>query len=183
MKIIFYSLLLLISFIGYRYFNSSAAGLKAGKAAPDFSLADETGTIRNLKDYAGSWLVLYFYPKDDTPGCTKEACHFRDNISKLKQLYAQVLGISVDDSQSHAAFSQKYTLSFPLLADKDGVVAKQYHALLDLGVTKVAKRYTYLINPEGVIAKIYLSVNPATHSQEIVDDLSKLQKMPALTND
>jgi thioredoxin-dependent peroxiredoxin len=176
LKIIFYLAVLVIAFIGYRYFTSNIAGIEAGKPAPDFNLPDEKGEIKSLKSYAGKWIVLYFYPKDDTPGCTKEACNFRDDLHQLEKLGAQVIGVSVDDSQSHAEFSKKYSLPFPLLADKDGKVASQYGALANMGPIKIAKRYTYLINPSGIIAKTYLNVDASKHSQEIIEDLTILQQ-------
>ncbi|MDX1915670.1 MAG: peroxiredoxin [Methylophilus sp.] len=177
LKIIFYSLVLVLAFMGYRYFNSNTSGLKPDAMAPDFQLPDANGEIKSLKHYAGKWVVLYFYPKDDTPGCTKEACHFRDDLHQLDKLGAQVIGVSVDDTQSHAEFSKKYNLPFPLLADKNGKVAAQYGALADMGTVKIAKRYTYLIDPAGKIAKTYLNVDTSKHSQEIINDLTQLQKV------
>jgi thioredoxin-dependent peroxiredoxin len=147
---------------------------KTGQPAPGFTLPDQTGKPHALKDYAGRWVVLYFYPKDDTPGCTKEACSFRDDLRQLEKLGAQIIGVSVDDSDSHAKFAQKYHLPFPLLADKDGKVADSYGALTNLGLIKIAKRYTFLIGTDGRIAKVYLSVDTSRHSQEIIDDLKQL---------
>jgi peroxiredoxin Q/BCP len=159
---------------------SYAANLpKTGDIAPDFSLPDAKQQIHTLKDYSGKWLVLYFYPKNDTPGCTEEACAFRDDLFQIEKLNAKVVGVSVDDSNSHAEFAKKYNLPFPLLADKDGKVADSYGALRNLGIIKIAKRYTYLIDPNGKIAKVYLSVNTSRHSQEIIDDLKKLSKADA----
>ncbi len=147
---------------------------KPGDTAPDFRLVDQNGTIRSLSDFSGQWVVLYFYPKDDTPGCTKEACSFRDDLTTLEKLGAKVVGVSVDDSDSHSKFASKYHLPFPLLADADGKVADSYGALMNLLLLKIAKRYTFLIDPKGKIAKVYLSVDTSRHSQEIVDDLKKL---------
>ena len=144
---------------------------KLGDTAPDFRLVDQNGTIRSLSDFSGQWVVLYFYPKDDTPGCTKEACSFRDDLTTLEKLGAKVVGVSVDDSDSHSKFASKYHLPFPLLADADGKVADSYGALTNLLLLKIAKRYTFLIDPKGKIAKVYLSVDTSRHSQEIVDDL------------
>ena len=155
--------------------RSEAAGIpKLGEAAPDFSLADQNGQLKKLSDFAGQWVVLYFYPKNDTPGCTKEACSFRDDLAILEKLGAKVIGVSVDDSDSHAKFASKYHLPFPLLADKDGKVAETYGALNNLLVIKIAKRYTFLINPAGKIAKTYLNVDTSKHSQEIIEDLKRL---------
>ena len=175
LKILFYVAVLILAFFGYRYYSNASNTLKAGDNAPNFSLDDATGKTHHLSDYAGQYLVLYFYPKDDTPGCTKEACEFRDDLPKLEKLGAKVVGISVDDGRSHADFAKKYHLSFPLLSDTDGKVAKQYNALTNLGFVKIAKRYTFLINPAGKLEKIYLSVNTSKHSQEIIDDLTKLK--------
>ena len=147
---------------------------KPGDTAPDFRLVDQNGTIRSLSDFSGQWVVLYFYPKDDTPGCTKEACSFRDDLTTLEKLGAKVVGVSVDDSDSHSKFASKYHLPFPLLADADGKVADSYGALTNLLLLKIAKRYTFLIDPKGKVAKVYLSVDTSRHSQEIVDDLKKL---------
>ena len=118
--------------------------------------------------------MLYFYPKDDTPGCTQEACAFRDDLALITEMNAQVVGISVDDSESHAQFAKKYHLPFPLLADKSGAVADSYGALLNLGIMKLARRFTFLIDPEGNLNKIYMSVETSRHSQEIINDLKKL---------
>ena len=155
--------------------QSQAANVpKSGDIAPAFRLTDQNGEIKKLTDFSGQWVVLYFYPKDDTPGCTKEACAFRDDLASLEKLGAKVVGISVDDSDSHAKFAAKYHLPFPLLADEDGKVAESYGALANLFVVKIAKRYTFLIDPKGKISKVYLSVDTSRHSQEIVDDLKNL---------
>jgi peroxiredoxin Q/BCP len=145
-----------------------------GQSAPDFSLPDQNGVVHSLKEYSGKWVVLYFYPKDDTPGCTQEACAFRDDLHKLTALGAQVVGISVDDGKSHAEFANKYHLPFPLLADSDKVVAARYGVLMNLLFVKVAKRYTFLIDPQGKISKVYDKVDTSRHSKEIIDDLNKL---------
>ena len=154
----------------------AAPTLKPGDDAPNFSLPDNQGRQVNLNDFKGKWVVLYFYPKDDTPGCTTEACHFRDDFKLLENLGAQVVGMSIDDSFSHKKFAEKYNLPFPLLSDDSGEVASLYGALNNFLVIKLAKRYTYLINPQGKIAKIYLSVDTSKHSQEIIEDLKKLKE-------
>ena len=148
---------------------------RAGDTAPSFLLADQSQKTHALSDYAGKWVVLYFYPKDDTPGCTKEACSFRDDLEQLDKLGAKVIGISVDDSDSHARFAAKYHLPFPLLADKDGAVAEKYGALNNFGIFKIARRYTFLIDTQGKIARSYSSVDTSRHSQEIIEDLKKLR--------
>jgi len=130
--------------------------------------------MHHLRDYAGKWLVLYFYPKDDTPGCTREACSFRDDLLQLQELGATVVGVSVDNAASHAEFARKYQLPFALLADTDGRMADSYGALTRLGPIRIAKRYTFLISPAGIIARTYLSVDTSRHSRQIIDDLRNL---------
>jgi len=174
MKILAVIALVAIAVLVFRAVSFGGTAPKVGQPAPDFSLLDARRQPHKLADYAGRWLVLYFYPKDDTPGCTKEACHFRDDLAHLEKLGAKVVGVSVDDTSSHAKFANKYKLPFPLLADKDGKVADSYGALMNLGIIKKAKRYTFLISPEGNVAKIYLNVDTSRHSQEIIDDLKKL---------
>ena len=147
---------------------------EVGKPAPDFNLPDQNGKLHVLKDYRGKWLVLYFYPRDDTPGCTQEACAFRDDLQQITALGAQVVGVSVDDSSSHAEFAKKYHLPFPLLADQTTGTAARYGALMDLVLIKVARRYTFLIDPQGNVGKVYLSVETSRHSKEIIEDLHKL---------
>jgi peroxiredoxin Q/BCP len=163
--------------LAYSMTSAAANTPKNGDPAPAFNLPDANGQSHKLADYAGKWVVLYFYPKDDTPGCTKEACSFRDDLAQLDKLGAQVIGVSVDDTDSHAKFAAKYHLSFPLLADKDGKVADSYGALSNLFVIKIAKRYTFLIDPQGNVAKTYLSVDTSRHSQQIIDDLKLLRKL------
>ncbi len=147
---------------------------KVGQDAPDFSLPDQNGKQHSLADYRGKWLVLYFYPKNDTPGCTQEACSFRDDLHQLTALGAVVVGVSVDDSSSHAKFAKKYNLPFPLLADTRADVVARYGALLNLGLFRISKRYTFLINPQGKISKVYTKVDTSRHSKEIIDDLKLL---------
>ncbi len=158
--------------------SARADAPRVGQPAPAFALQDQAGKRHALSDYAGKWLVLYFYPKNDTPGCTRQACNFRDDLFQLEKLGARVVGVSVDDSASHARFAQKYNLPFPLLADRDGTVAKRYGALTDLGLVRFAKRHTFLIDPQGLIARVYLSVDTSRHSQEIIDDLRALTGQP-----
>jgi peroxiredoxin Q/BCP len=147
---------------------------QVGKPAPDFNLPDQNGKQHALQDYRGKWLVLYFYPKDDTPGCTQEACAFRDDLNQITELGAQVVGVSVDDTDSHAEFAKKYHLPFPLLSDKTTETADRYGALMNLYIIKFARRYTFLIDPQGNVNKVYLSVETSRHSKQIIDDLKKL---------
>lgn len=147
-----------------------------GSMAPDFILLDQIGQTHRLSDYAGRWLVLYFYPKDDTPGCTQEACRFRDDIGVLGNLNAVVVGVSTDNAQSHADFSSKYQLPFPLLSDPGGHTAAAYDSLLNLGLIRLARRHTFIISPEGRIAARFDQVNPASHAQEVARILRALQQ-------
>jgi peroxiredoxin Q/BCP len=174
-KVLFYVAIIIVAFLGYRHFSSMQPSLTIGENAPDFNLKDTKSRNHSLSDYKGKYVVLYFYPKNDTPGCTKEACHFRDDLSKLESLNAKVIGISVDTETSHQRFAEKYHLPFTLLADTDGNVADTYHALTNLIFTKIAKRYTFLIDPDSKIIKAYKSVDVSNHSQQIIDDLKSIQ--------
>jgi peroxiredoxin Q/BCP len=149
--------------------------LKMGEPAPDFQLPDENGTLRSLKEFSGRDLVLYFYPKDDTPGCTTEACNFRDDYSRYQAAGISVVGISADSVASHLKFKGKYALSFPLLADAGHQVCELYGVW---GRKKMMGREydgifrtTFLIAPDGKIKRIYENVKPAEHSQEILSAL------------
>lgn len=156
--------------------SAHADELQTGQLAPAFSLIDQNSKPQQLADYRGRWVVLYFYPKDDTPGCTKEACNFRDDIAKLRALGAQVLGVSLDDAASHAEFAEKHGLPFPLLADTEGEVSKAYGSYSSLGPLRFARRHTFIIDPAGRIARIYRKVDPDTHSTEVIADLKTLQQ-------
>jgi len=144
--------------------------LKQGDKAPDFQAANQKGEQKKLTDYKGNWLVLYFYPKDFTPGCTIEACSFRDDHTKLKE-YATVVGVSTDSVERHKKFEERFNLPFELLADPDGKMTEAYGA--DGKIFK--KRVTFLIDPQGVIQKVYPSVKAGEHSAEVLDDLQKLK--------
>jgi len=148
--------------------------LLAGAPAPEFELADQTGQLHSLEDYRNQWVVLYFYPKDETPGCTTEACEFRDSIFAFRHLNAQILGISLDDVDSHKAFSEHHNLPFPLLADADGETSSAYGVKTKMFGMTVAKRQTFIIGPDGRIAKHYKQVSPGEHSAEVLADLKEL---------
>ncbi|MBT8049109.1 MAG: peroxiredoxin [Xanthomonadales bacterium] len=145
-----------------------------GSTAPAFNLQDQNGDWHKLEDFRGTWLAVYFYPKNDTPGCTTEACNFRDNIYAFKAIGASVVGISVDDVDSHKEFSDKYKLPFTILADENGETARSYGVLRDWKLVKIASRQSFLVNPEGVIAKHYEDVDPDTHTMQVLADLEKL---------
>lgn len=157
---------------------AGAEPLPAGTAAPAFTLPDADGKPRQLADWRGQWLVLYFYPRDHTPGCTTEANQFRDALPQFTALKARVAGISFDDSASHRRFADDLRLPFPLLSDSDGTVARSYGALLNLGVMKFARRHTILIDPDGRVAKTYRDVEPETHPAQVLADLKQLQREP-----
>lgn len=146
--------------------------ISPGTPAPDFTLADETGAPRRLADFRGQTVVLYFYPKDDTPGCTTEACNFRDDYSAYQQAGVTILGVSPDSSKSHERFKQKFQLPFSLLADEDHAVCEAYNVW---GPKKfMGKEYmgvlrsTFVIDPEGKIKKVFENVKPADHSAEVL---------------
>ena len=148
-----------------------------GSDAPSFNLQDQNGEWHALADYRGQWLAIYFYPRDDTPGCTTEACNFRDNIYAFKAIGAAVVGISVDDVDSHKKFSDKYKLPFTLLADSDNTTATAYGVLKDYKLLKLASRQSFLVDPEGKIAKHYADVDPDTHTDEVLADIKTLSEV------
>jgi peroxiredoxin Q/BCP len=165
----------IVGLLIWRSIASAADVPKIGEPAPAFALPDQNGRTRSLAEFRDKWLVLYFYPKDDTPGCTEQACAFRDDLHKLEAMGAQVVGVSVDDVTSHFAFASKYSLPFPLLADATGAVAARYGSLRDLRLVKFARRNTFLIDPQGRIAKVYPSANTSKNSQQVIDDLQALR--------
>jgi peroxiredoxin Q/BCP len=167
--------LVLMALISSLVVQAESATPQPGEMAPPFVLADANGKSRDLSEWHGRWVVLYFYPRDNTPGCTTEATAFRDHLPELTALQAQVVGISVDSSASHRAFADGERLPFPLLADIDGQVARRYGALTNLAIMKFAKRHTYLIDPDGRIAKAYRDVDPARHASEILADLKRFR--------
>ena len=144
-----------------------------GKAAPEFELPDQDGQLHSLEDYRDQWVVLYFYPKDETPGCTTEACEFRDNIFAYRRLNAQILGVSLDDVESHKAFAENHGLPFPLLADTEGLAADAYGVKTKWAGFSIAKRQTFIIGPDGVVAKHYQKVKPDIHAKEVLAALTE----------
>lgn len=153
--------------------------LKPGDSAPDFSLPDTNGDTVSLSNLRGKWVVLYFYPRDNTPGCTKEACGFRDAYADYQDQDVVVLGVSTDDAKSHGKFVQKFSLPFPLLTDADGQMATTYESY---GLKKfMGKEYmgisrnTFLIDPEGKIARVFLKVKPENHAAEVLSALAELK--------
>jgi thioredoxin-dependent peroxiredoxin len=166
-----------IIFLFPRLFSGSRTATPGpGSAAPDFTLPSQESASVSLRDYRGSWVVLYFYPKDQTPGCTREAHNFQADQAKYAERHAVVLGVSADSVDSHKKFCAKEGLNFKLLADTDGKVSSAYGSLTNLGVAKFAKRNSFLIDPGGKIAKTYISVDPMRHSEEVLAALDQLQK-------
>jgi peroxiredoxin Q/BCP len=170
-----FALILLCGLLAAPAFADNALP-QAGTAAPAFRLQDQNGHWRSPADYHGHWLVLYFYPKDFTPGCTTEVCTFRDDIAKLRQAGASVVGVSLDDMKSHADFAAKYHVPFPLLADSDRKVATEYGVLGSMVGMHYAKRTTFLIDPRGRIAKVYVDVDPKANSSQVLADLAGLKQ-------
>ena len=167
-------LLFLVSFVIPGYAANAADQVSVGDMAPEFELSDQDGQLHSLEDYRDQWVVLYFYPKDATPGCTTEACEFRDNIYAFKAINAQILGVSLDDVESHQKFAENLSLPFPLLADTEGEAADAYGVKTKMFGMTVARRETFLIGPDGTIAKHYEKVDPAEHSQQVLADLKDL---------
>jgi peroxiredoxin Q/BCP len=155
--------------------DAAASGeVVVGQPAPEFELSDQDGQLHSLEDYRDRWVVLYFYPKDETPGCTTEACEFRDNIYAYRKMNVQILGVSFDDIESHKKFAENHGLPFPLLADPEGTAAEAYGVKTKFAGMTLAKRQTFIIDPDGNLAKHYEKVKPATHSEEILADLELL---------
>jgi thioredoxin-dependent peroxiredoxin len=154
--------------------------LKIGRVAPSFTLPDQTGTMHSLKQYHGQWIVIYFYPKDDTPGCTTEACMIADVYKDFKRLKVNIIGMSKDTPRSHAKFAEKYQLPFTLLSDPEMSTMEKYGALVMKSMygkpVRGTNRITYIINPAGKIASVYPDVDPATHALTLLADLKKLLK-------
>lgn len=151
-----------------------ADSLQPGMPAPDFTLPDAQGVQRRLADYRGDWLLLYFYPRADTPVCTQEACAFRDGYPELRRLGVQVVGISVDRPATQQTFAAKHRLPFPLLSDVEGQTARAYGSLWSFGPLRYAKRHSFLIDAQGRIVRIYRHVDADTHYRQVLDDLANV---------
>ncbi len=147
--------------------------LNVGDKAPSFSLKSQDGRTYGLEDYKGKWVVLFFYPKDDTPGCTKEVCSFRDKYASYKKLGIQLFGISVDDMNSHDAFAKKFNLTFPLLADTEKKISLAYGALSN---SKFSDRFTFLIKPDQTIGHIFNKVNVDLHADDVLTTIEKINR-------
>jgi peroxiredoxin Q/BCP len=178
MKMIWIFVAAIVMLLGFAVVRAMSTGKKApasGTPAPDFTLNSQEGKPLSLHDLRGKWVVLYFYPKDFTSGCTKEAHNFQRDLLQYEEKNAIILGVSVQDEASHQKFCAKEGLSFKLLADTKHEVSASYDSLLNLGVAKLSARHTFLIDPAGVIRKTYLNVNAERHSTEVLADLTALQ--------
>jgi peroxiredoxin Q/BCP len=151
------------------------AAAEVGQPAPDFTLPSQDGSPVSLHDFRGKWVVLYFYPKDGTPGCTIEAHNFQRDLAQYERNHATIVGVSVDSTGSHKEFCAKQGLTFKLLADSEKKVSQQYGSLRNLVVLKIAARNTFLVDPEGKIAKVWTGVDPGHHSAEVLAALAGLQ--------
>jgi peroxiredoxin Q/BCP len=173
------SLLLLLAIAALApvmYAHADMAAPAVGAPAPDFSLTTNEGKPASLKDFRGKWVVLYFYPKDFTGGCTLEAHNFQRDLTKYEQAHAVILGVSVDTADSHKSFCAKEGLAFKLLSDPDAKVSTQYGSVMEYQGHKLAARNTFLVDPDGKIAKVFLGVKPDSHSDEVLKTLSDLEK-------
>jgi peroxiredoxin Q/BCP len=173
------AVVLLVVVVVVRALQTGEKAPPPGTPAPDFTLNSQDGKPVSLHDFKGKWVVLYFYPRDFTSGCTKEAHNFQRDLAQYEQKNAVILGLSVQDEVSHQKFCTKEGLSFKLLADTKLEVSSAYDSLMNLGVAKLSARHTFLIDPDGVVRKSYLNVNAEKHSAEVLTDLTQLQTSSA----
>jgi thioredoxin-dependent peroxiredoxin len=172
------AVVLLVVVVIVRALQTGEKAPPPGTPAPDFTLNSQDGKPVSLHDFKGKWIVLYFYPKDFTSGCTKEAHNFQRDLAQYEQKNAVILGVSGQDEDSHRKFCTKEGLSFKLLADTKMEVSSAYDSLVNLGVAKLSARHTFLIDPDGIVRKTYLNVNAEKHSTEALADLAQLQQAP-----
>jgi thioredoxin-dependent peroxiredoxin len=173
------AIVLLLVVVAVRAMQTGKKAPVAGTTAPDFTVNSQDGKPVSLHDFRGKWIVLYFYPKDFTSGCTKEAHNFQRDLTLYEQKGAVILGVSVQDEGTHQKFCEKEGLSFRLLADTRYSVSTSYDSLMNLGVGKLSARHTFLIDPNGVVRKAYLKVDAGRHSEEVLADLAQLQSTRA----
>ena len=175
-KLLYVILPLALILVGSESARDADKSPAVGTTAPDFTLNSQEGTKVSLHDFRGKWVVLYFYPKDFTSGCTIEAHNFQRDLSEYELKHTVILGVSVQSSTSHKEFCAKEGLSFKLLADTNHEVSSAYGSVTNLVLTKLSARHTFLINPEGIIVKLFLNVNPSEHSREVLAALTQLQQ-------
>jgi len=178
LAVVIVALLLLVGLVAARASHDAAKAPAVGTPAPDFTLNAQDGKPVRLQDFRGQWVVLYFYPKDFTSGCTKEAHNFQRDLALFEQKRAVILGVSGQDEFSHEKFCTAEGLHFKLLADLHCKLSAQYGSVVDLGVARLSARHTFLIDPAGAIRKVYLKVDPSKHSAEVLADLTELEKAP-----
>jgi thioredoxin-dependent peroxiredoxin len=171
--------ILLALAIAIRAMQTGKKAPLTGAPAPDFTVNSQDGKPVSLHNFKGKWVVLYFYPKDFTSGCTIEAHNFQRDLAQYEQQNVVILGVSVQDEDAHRKFCAKEGLSFQLLADTNHRVSAAYDSLMNLGLTKLSARHTFLIDPSGVVRKTYLNVDAAKHSEEVLSDLTALQHSAA----
>lgn len=174
--VLFAIALVLVAVVGYRAVHAGDKAPAVGSAAPDFTLNSQENKPVSLHDFKGKWVVLYFYPKDFTSGCTVEAHNFQRDQAQYDARKAAVVGVSMQDPDSHQKFCTKEGLSFKLLADTDSHVSSAYDSVMNLGVAKLSARHTFLIDPNGTVQKVYTDVKPEKHSEEVLAALTELQK-------
>ena len=174
-KIAVGALLLVALGLGIRGLQADSKAPAVGSPAPDFTLNSQESKAVSLHDFKGKWVVLYFYPKDFTSGCTLEAHNFQRDLAQYEQKHAVIVGVSAQDEDSHQKFCTKEGLSFKLLADTKNEVSTQYDSVMNFGVAKLSARHTFLIDPDGVVRKVYLDVKPQQHSEEVLAALTELQ--------
>jgi thioredoxin-dependent peroxiredoxin len=173
--VVIFVALIAIGVVSYKIANAADAAPGVGTAAPAFTLPSQTGDSVSLSDFKGKWVVLYFYPKDFSSGCTIEAHNFQRDADQYAKLNAAIIGVSVDNADSHQKFCTKEGLNFKLLADTDHKVSDEYGSVMNFGVKKLSARHTFIIDPSGMIVKEYLDVKVEPHSAEILADLAALQ--------
>jgi len=167
---------ILVAAVGYRAVHAGDKAPAVGSTAPDFTLNSQENKPVSLHDFKGKWVVLYFYPKDFTSGCTVEAHNFQRDQAQYEAKNAAIIGVSMQDPDSHQKFCTKEGLTFKLLADTDSRVSSEYDSVMNMGVAKLSARHTFLVDPNGLVQKVWLDVKPEKHSEEVLAALNDLQK-------